>query len=359
MELRSLVKDALHAGWGTGTPKMAANGQLALQMLTHGSVDVLITQDILPDMAENELVEQVINRGFNAHIVVLATNPMAAAKTAKNFLKLGRVHFLETPSEPGLKRFTSEIRNILEKISKSSPQKVAQAEKVLTTSNHEKVAPQRIDQQPGSEPERAHGGRFPKVAIETLRPKVICIGSSTGGPAALELVVGKLAGKSRVPILVVQHMPAGFTESLAARLQVVSGVPAAEAKPGEELKPGRIYIAPGDFHMRLVEDAGGIMIALDRGPKRNSVRPCVDILFETAAAIFGRATLGMILTGMGEDGAMGSLAVKKAGGAIVIQDQDSSVVWGMPGAVYHAGWFDAMGNLEKCAEILGSMSHKT
>ncbi|NBQ53990.1 MAG: chemotaxis protein CheB [Proteobacteria bacterium] len=165
-----------------------------------------------------------------------------------------------------------------------------------------------------------------------------------------------MTGKSRVPILVVQHMPAGFTESLAGRLQMVSGLPAAEAKPGEILKAGRVYVAPGDYHMRLVNDGGEVTVHLDHGPKRNSVRPCVDILFETAAGIFGRNVLAMVMTGMGEDGLAGCRTVKKSGGAVIIQNKESSVVWGMPGSVHASGCFDAMGDLERCADLLAVMS---
>lgn len=362
MEVRSLVKEALHEGCGGATPKMAANGQLALQMLTHNSIDVLITEQKLPDMDENEILDQVINRGFGTHVVVLSSNPMAAAKSAKDYLKLGRFHFLETPSEPELKRFATEIRKIFSKISQPPARQESDREHAGKQSRAAKAETGEISQAPAlSQAVASMGqghGKFQKVNVDTFQPKVICIGSSTGGPAALEAVVAKLRGKSRLPILIVQHMPAGFTESLAARLQVISGLPAAEARPGETMKNGRIYIAPGDYHMRLAEIENEITLALDHGPKRNSVRPCVDVLFETAAAIFGRNTFGMVLTGMGEDGAIGALAIKKAGGAVVIQDQESSVVWGMPGAIYQGGWFDAMGNLDRCAAILTAICHK-
>jgi two-component system chemotaxis response regulator CheB len=361
VEVRSLVKEALHAGCGAAPPKIAANGQLALQMLTHGSVDVLITESHLPDMQDNEIVEQVIGRGFENHIVVLASNPMAAAKSAKDFLKHGRVHFVETPSEQQFKRFTADLRRIFDKISQL-PGKLPRASESRPVDT-----PKQILKDPNKAPalsqavvnQAVGSGKFQKLTLDSFKAKVVCIGSSTGGPAALEAVVSKLRGKSHLPILIVQHMPAGFTESLAARLQAVSGLPSAEARPGESLKAGRIYIAPGDYHLRLSEADGDITLALDHGPKRNSVRPCVDLLFETAAGIFGRNTLGMVLTGMGEDGAIGALAIKKVGGAVVIQDQESSVVWGMPGAIFQGGWFDVMGNLERCSDILTMICQKT
>ncbi|MBO1077447.1 chemotaxis-specific protein-glutamate methyltransferase CheB [Roseomonas sp. 573] len=168
------------------------------------------------------------------------------------------------------------------------------------------------------------------------RPKVIAVGSSTGGPQALAAFVRAL-GVPPVPVVMVQHMPAGFTAMLADHLSRLGGAPAAEAQEGETLKPGRIYLAPGDRHL-LIEASGGALVArLTSGPPENFCRPAVDpMLRSLVAACEGRIT-AVILTGMGSDGMLGCKAVAAAGGTVLAQDEASSVVWGMPGAVAKAG----------------------
>jgi two-component system chemotaxis response regulator CheB len=347
VELRVRVREALEATLHAETPKIAASGRLALQMLEHGSIDVIVAESNLPDMTDNELLDELDMRGFKTHVIVLSHTPMANARSAISRLKEGRLHFLESPgitgksSDDEFKRFILQVRRVLEKIT------------LLRRVN----GPQERIPTPEM-PRPASPVVYPatRVNLDSFRPKVICVGCSTGGPAALEVVFSRLKGKSAVPILIVQHMPPGFTASLAARIQLVSGLKSAEGRPGEPIKPGHVYVAPGDYHMRLAQNSGDVAIHLDHGPKRNSVRPSVDFIFETAAHIYGRNTLGFVLTGMGEDGLAGTQAIKKGGGAVIIQDKESSVVWGMPGAVHSAGSFDAMVDLERCADLLALMS---
>ncbi|TWW09338.1 Chemotaxis response regulator protein-glutamate methylesterase 1 [Planctomyces bekefii] len=135
----------------------------------------------------------------------------------------------------------------------------------------------------------------------------------------------------------------------------MSGFPGAEGVHNEVVKGGgRIYVAPGDYHMSLVRSSDGskVLISLDQGPKRNSVRPAVDSLFESMAKIYGNASAVFVLTGMGEDGKIGAEAIKEVAGGVMIQDRESSVVWGMPGAIHQAQAFDLMGNLDQCAAVL-------
>ncbi len=348
VELRVRVREALEATLHAEVPKIAASGRLALQMLEHGSIDVIVAESELPDMTNHELLDELDLRGFKTHVIVLSRSPSANARSALPRLKEGRLHFLESPgiigksSDDSFKRFIVQVRGVLEKI--SLVRRVTAPREHMPEPEMPRPTPPLV---------------FPmaKINMDTFRPKVICIGCSTGGPAALEVVFSRLKGKSSVPILIVQHMPPGFTESLAARIQMVSGLKAAEGRPGESIRPGHVYVAPGDQHMRLVQDSGEVVIHLDRGPKRNSVRPSVDIIFETAAHIYGRNTLGFVLTGMGEDGLTGTQMIKRGGGAVIIQDRESSVVWGMPGAVYAAGSFDSMGDLERCADLLALMAN--
>ena len=174
--------------------------------------------------------------------------------------------------------------------------------------------------------------------FSTIGPRVLLIGSSTGGPQALVKLFEAIAPKiGNVPVLVTQHMPATFTTILAKHLGEASKRACAEAQHGEALQAGQIYVAPGGFHMRLVPHAGGSKIALDQGPEINFCRPAVDPLFESAAKIYRAGILATILTGMGHDGTQGGQAIAAAGGSVIAQDEETSVVWGMPGAAAAAG----------------------
>ncbi|MET4803058.1 chemotaxis response regulator protein-glutamate methylesterase [Bradyrhizobium sp. LB11.1] len=174
--------------------------------------------------------------------------------------------------------------------------------------------------------------------FSTQAPKVLLIGSSTGGPQALMALVTELGPViDRVPVLITQHMPPTFTTILAEHLARSSRKPAAEAVDGEPVKPGRIYLAPGGKHMRLVRSGADIAIALDDGPAVNFCKPAVDPLFTSAIDIWHGNILSVILTGMGSDGMRGGKDIVAAGGSVIAQDEASSVVWGMPGAAANAG----------------------
>ncbi|TFV44419.1 protein-glutamate methylesterase/protein-glutamine glutaminase [Bradyrhizobium niftali] len=174
--------------------------------------------------------------------------------------------------------------------------------------------------------------------FSTQAPKVLLIGSSTGGPQALMALVTELGPViDRFPVLITQHMPPTFTTILAEHLARSSRRPAAEAVDGEPVKPGRIYLAPGGKHMRVVRSGADVAIALDDGPAVNFCKPAVDPLFTSAIDIWHGAILSVILTGMGSDGMRGGKDIVAAGGSVIAQDEASSVVWGMPGAAAHAG----------------------
>ncbi|MEZ2144489.1 chemotaxis response regulator protein-glutamate methylesterase [Bradyrhizobium sp. DN5] len=174
--------------------------------------------------------------------------------------------------------------------------------------------------------------------FSTQTPKVLLIGSSTGGPQALMALVTELGPViDRVPVLITQHMPPTFTTILAEHLARSSRKPAAEAIDGEPVKPGRIYLAPGGKHMRVVRSGADTVIALDDGPAVNFCKPAVDPLFTSAIDVWHGGILSVILTGMGSDGMRGGKDIVAAGGSVIAQDEASSVVWGMPGAAANAG----------------------
>jgi two-component system chemotaxis response regulator CheB len=181
-------------------------------------------------------------------------------------------------------------------------------------------------------------------------PRVLLVGSSTGGPQALTAMVGQLTSViDRVPVLITQHMPPTFTTILAEHLARASGRPAREGAQGEGVLAGNIYLAPGGRHMRVVRRDGAPAIALDDGPLVNHCRPAVDPLFSSAAAVWGPAILAVILTGMGSDGTRGAADLIAAGGSVIAQDEATSVVWGMPGSAAHAGVCSAVLPLDQIA----------
>lgn len=181
----------------------------------------------------------------------------------------------------------------------------------------------------------------------TGRPDIIAIGSSTGGPQALRDVIAAIPADVRAPIVIAQHMPALFTKILAEHLTKAGKLVCKEAEDNERLKPGCVYVAPGDFHMTIRKDAAGFYAVLDQTPPINFCRPAVDPLFQSVAEVTRGAALGIILTGMGHDGREGARMLRNAGGTILAQDEATSIVWGMPGAVAEAGLADEILSLSE------------
>jgi two-component system chemotaxis response regulator CheB len=171
---------------------------------------------------------------------------------------------------------------------------------------------------------------------------VLGIGVSTGGPQALSQLIPQLPASLRMPVLIVQHMPPMFTRLLAERLDSLGALSAVEAAEGMEIRAGTVYVAPGDYHLRVRRSGTRLFAVLDQGPQENSCRPAVDVLFCSLAETFGKDVLSVVLTGMGYDGLRGTKALKAAGGYSLVQDQASSVVWGMPGSVAEAGLADGV-----------------
>lgn len=187
--------------------------------------------------------------------------------------------------------------------------------------------------------------------------RIITIGASTGGTEALREVITHLPADAP-PVLVAQHMPPGFTTSFAKRLDDLSEVTVVEAEDGQHVRGGTVYIAPGQRHLRLVRTATGLVCRLDDGPPVNRHRPSVDVLFASVAEVAGRSAVGALLTGMGEDGARGLHLLRGAGAPIFVQDEATSVVWGMPGAAVKLGPVDAILPIEAIAEELLSSARR-
>jgi two-component system chemotaxis response regulator CheB len=193
----------------------------------------------------------------------------------------------------------------------------------------------------------------PMVARPNGRPpEAIVIGVSTGGPNALAALLSQLPASLPVPVLIVQHMPPMFTRLLAERLDAHSALSVVEARDGEPLANGTVYIAPGDYHLGVAVSGGIVRTALHQGPPENSCRPAADVLFHSASSVFRERLLAIVLTGMGRDGLRGCEEVRRHGGRILVQDRRSSVVWGMPGFVVGRGLAEAVLPLDDIAEYI-------
>jgi two-component system chemotaxis response regulator CheB len=181
------------------------------------------------------------------------------------------------------------------------------------------------------------------------RIDIVAIGTSTGGPNALADVLPGIPSDFPVPIVVVQHMPPIFTRMLADRLAERSSISVEEGRAGATLSPGHAWIAPGNMHMKVIRTGVDWCLNLNQGPQENSCRPAVDVLFRSVALAYGAHVLGVVMTGMGSDGALGAQAIHDAGGEVIIQDEASSVVWGMPGLVHASGLADAVYPVDRLA----------
>ncbi|CAN1496077.1 CheB Chemotaxis response regulator containing a CheY-like receiver domain and a methylesterase domain [Burkholderiaceae bacterium] len=175
-----------------------------------------------------------------------------------------------------------------------------------------------------------------RSGLPSSRIEALCIGVSTGGPAALMELFAAWQSPLSVPIFIVQHMPPKFTELLATRLTSVGVIPVVEAQHGQEAIAGKAYIAPGGKHLELRKSGAKVVMMLNEDPPENSCRPAVDVLFRSAAKIYGGHLLALVLTGMGYDGLKGAVDIVNANGRVLVQDEETSVIWGMPGAIANA-----------------------
>jgi two-component system chemotaxis response regulator CheB len=205
-----------------------------------------------------------------------------------------------------------------------------------------------------SEPQDAEAkpdirARIKARALITRSP-VLVIGASTGGPQALSSLLGRLSPHlDNVPVLVVLHMPPDFTDVVSGHIERATGRTTRAARNGEEIRPGHIYFAPGHCHMKVARLGKNPILLHCQSPAENFCRPAVNVLFRTAAQVYGRNALAIVLTGMGSDGLDGARALVEAGATVIAQDQETSVVWGMPGAVAQEGLASAILPLDKMA----------
>jgi two-component system chemotaxis response regulator CheB len=309
--IRGAITRMLEAEAGVRVVARAANGRQALEELRRQPIDVAVLDIEMPEMDGMEALPLLLKADPGLRVVMASTLTTRGADIALRALRLGAADYIPKPSTAAIND-DSFRRDLVAKI----------------------IGLARLRR-------RSLGAATPATGLQLrpaprMKPRLLAVGSSTGGPQALFTFVQGL-GALGVPAVLTQHMPPAFTPMLAEHLTKLGGPRCAEARDGEALEAGRLYLAPGDRHL-LVEAAGTRLLArLSDGPPENFCRPSVDPMLRSAVAACGGAILMVMLTGMGHDGLAGTREVIAAGGAALAQDEATSVVWGMPGAIAQAG----------------------
>jgi two-component system, chemotaxis family, protein-glutamate methylesterase/glutaminase len=301
----------------------ATNGRFALEKFSSLKPDIVLLDVEMPEMDGLETVRALRKLDGRVPIIMFSTLTARGAGITLDALSLGASDYVTKPSNANMAATMAAItQELLPKIrafcrlpgrgAYATPGKPVTPAPVLATSVRRLLAPVHI----------------------------VAIGVSTGGPEALAQVISRLPADLKVPVVIAQHMPPIFTALLAERLSAKSALPVRECSSGEPVVPGCCLLAPGDFHMTIHHEDGVIRARTSQGAKENFCRPSVDVLFRSVAQVYGARTLAVILTGMGQDGWKGCEMLRGLGARIYVQDEATSVIWGMPGFVARSGMAD-------------------
>ena len=334
--VRRLVTQALSRDAEIEVVGVAANGRLALAKAVQLAPD-LVTMDIeMPEMDGIDAVRELRRTGHTMPIVMFSTLTERGASATFDALVAGAQDYVTKPANVGSvqESLTQVADNLIPKIKAL----------VGRTRSRVPVGPpaSATAGQPAAAPVAPRTGVALRPAPAPHPVRAVVLGSSTGGPEALSRLLTALTAPPPVPVLVVQHMPPVFTRQLAARLDRLGTAHVVEAEDGTELRPGTVYVAPGNRHLEVRGRGDVVRTHLSDGPPVNYCRPSVDVLFRSAVHAYGGHLLAVVLTGMGADGRTGCEDVVTAGGTVLVQDEATSVVWGMPGAVATAGFAHRM-----------------
>lgn len=336
--IRRLLSDSLVTDPRIDVCGTAANGKIALAKIPQLNPDIVTLDMEMPEMDGITTLVELRKLYPKLPVIMFSTLTQRGAEATMDALSKGANDYVTKPANVGsVNAAMQSVRDELVPRIKafcpwSMPTPVcATPRKPTTPIAKSSGVPKRID--------------------------AVVIGSSTGGPNALQTVITQLPAGFPIPILIVQHMPPVFTKHLADRLNQLSALTVVEAAHGDTIHAGGVWLAPGDYHMHLGRVGTDIRIRLDQGTPENSCRPAVDVLFRSAAPLFGANILSVVLTGMGQDGARGCEAIHDSGGRILIQDEATSVVWGMPGAVARAGLADITLPLARIADEINKLAN--
>lgn len=326
--IRKILTETLSEDHDLEIAGSASDGRIALSKLDQLKPDVVTLDIEMPVMNGLETLKELRKSHPTLPVIMFSTLTDRGASATLDALSAGASDYVTKPSNTGsMEAGIAAIRTELVPKIKALCWRAAPKPKTLP---------------PAKPVARSTPGIRQPIEI-------VAIGTSTGGPNALAEVLPRLPKDLPVPIVVVQHMPAIFTRFLAERLASQSQIAVAEGRAGDDLSPGQAWIAPGNFHMTVSRKGLRGRVDLNQGPAEHSCRPAVDVLFRSVAAAYRANVLGVVMTGMGSDGVLGSQQIREAGGEVLVQDEVSSVVWGMPGLVYAAGQADAVYPLDQLA----------
>ncbi len=330
--IRRIITESLSSDPEFEVVGYAPNGTIALQKAAELKPDAITLDIEMPEMDGLTTIRRLRAASSTACVIMCSTLTSRGASAALDALMLGANDYVTKPSNTGP---MDSARTMLH--DELIP-KIKQFFEVKKLAAVPRSIPASAPLQPRVAPSVPRAPLFTMAAER----KILAIGVSTGGPTALMNILPQFPGSFPLPVVIVQHMPPLFTKLLAERLQAQSKFEVVEATNGMALKAGRMIVAPGDYHMRLHRSGKEVVVHLDQGPRENSCRPAVDVLFRSVAEVYSGGVIGVILTGMGQDGLHGVEQLKSKGAYIIAQDQASSVVWGMPGAVVEAGLADSV-----------------
>ncbi|MBZ5575785.1 MAG: chemotaxis response regulator protein-glutamate methylesterase [Acidobacteriia bacterium] len=322
--IRRLVTHALAEDPVLEVAGFASDGAIALSRIPQLNPDVITLDIEMPGMDGLETLRHIRENYPQIRVVMFSTLTERGAGITLQALALGADDYVAKAANVGsLDRSMASLRSEL-------IPKIKQFFYIAGSTPP-----------PASRPAPPKPPPAAAIPVPVVRDRqVVAIGVSTGGPNALSAIVPQFPPDFPLPILIVQHMPPLFTRLLAERLQTVTKLRVEEAAEGSPVLPNKILIAPGDYHMRVSRRDGKPLVTLSQGPPENSCRPAVDVLFRSVGEVYGGSVISAILTGMGQDGLRGTEVLKAQGAYVIAQDEDSSVVWGMPGAVVGAGLAD-------------------
>lgn len=337
--MRRMLSDSLAADPQIEIAGTAAQGRIALAKIPQVNPDVVTLDMEMPEMDGVATLVEIRKLYPKLPVVMFSTLTQKGATATFDALAKGADDYVTKPANVGsvgaaMNSVRSELAPKLKAlcpwIDSELLSRTPRTTSKLQGDSHKRIAP----------------------------VEAVVIGSSTGGPNALQAVISDLPANFPVPILIVQHMPPVFTKHLADRLDTMTQLSVKEAQSGEAIHAGGVWIAPGDQHLQVVSSENSLRIKLNQGIPENSCRPAVDVLFRSANSIFRRNLLAVVLTGMGKDGLRGCEEIQATGGHIIAQDQASSVVWGMPGAVTRAGLATAVEPLSRIASEICSVANQ-
>lgn len=326
--MRKTVSSILNSAEDIEVVATARDGLDAVQKLADTNPDVITLDIEMPRLDGLHTLGYIMSERPTP-VVILSAYTEKGGETTMKALEYGAVDFVCKPSGP----ISLDINKIAEELTAKVRMAAGVDVSRLTFLEFDKI--ERIQEIPPA---------------QTAGRKVLMIAASTGGPRALYEIIPKLPADLPAAVLVVQHMSIGFTASLADRLDRVSALRVKEAQDGDEILSGHIYLAPGDYHMTVAQEGQKEVVRLNQEPARNGVRPAADATLESAAPLYGKSCLAVILTGMGHDGTKGAQAVKRHGGMVLAQDQASSVVFGMPKSAIESGCVDHIYPLSTISE---------